>query len=219
MLAIIVTGVAWWWTESAITCDAQDENSVRGICLMKLRSRAEEGNSAAQWAYGDYLAREGQYEKTYEWHRKAASQAKIGLDLRRSMDSYCASVVPGFEPAQVEAIMQRVAKTSPDAHLRLFQLYVTEGCGAFDLDKASGQIPLLSQCAYLTLEEYLKQARMKNYTVQKQTREAMHANLVRCSAEITGGRPQESHVAEFIPVQQKDIDELSQSLDAAQRAN
>ncbi|MDA8456760.1 hypothetical protein M4R22_18525 [Acidovorax sp. GBBC 3334] len=56
-LLLIAAYTAWWWIDSARTCDTQDDYNLRGICLMRIQERAEQGDNAAQWAYGSYLER------------------------------------------------------------------------------------------------------------------------------------------------------------------
>lgn len=204
---------AWWWIDSAVTCDQQDEYSYHGFCLMELQRRAESGDNPAQWAYGNYLAGIPPFDQAYDWHLKAMHGARIGLELRRSMDAYC-DKVPGFDARTVESVMQRVVRTSPDAHLRLFQLYLSPPpCSAFSLDQASAQIPLLTQCAHLTLAEYFRAVERERYTLSAATRAAIRGNLDRCENELAHPPPEAPTVREFMPLQPNDIEALRRSLD------
>lgn len=213
---LIGASVAWWWIDSAVTCDEQDEYSYHGFCLIELRQRAERGDNPAQWAYGNYLAGIPPFEQAYEWHLKAMQGARIGLDLRRSMDAYC-DKVPGFDARTIESTMQRVVQTSPDAHLRLFQFYLSlPPCSAFNLDQASAQIPQLTQCAHLTLAEYFRAVNRERYTVSAATRAAIQGNVERCEKELVQPPPDGPHVREFMPVQPQDIADLRRSLAALQ---
>lgn len=205
----------WWWWDSA-RCDRQDEYSIRGICLMQLRDRAEAGEPIAQWGYGDYLQGEGQEREGRAWLLRAMHGARTGFELSDHMIGYC-DRVPGFEARTVEAIMQRVAADSPDAHLRLLQLYTYQRCGAFDLDKAAAQIPLLTQCAHLSLEQYLRVALETGHPVDRATRQAMRANLALCAREVADPPPIANTVQEFMPVRRSDLDALSRQLEALDR--
>ncbi|MDA8456759.1 hypothetical protein M4R22_18520 [Acidovorax sp. GBBC 3334] len=114
----------------------------------------------------------------------------------------------------MEAIMLRVAPNSPDAHLRLLQLYIYPRCTAFDLDKASAQIPLLTQCAHLTLGDYLERAESANYPVSAATRKAISDNMDLCKKELAGQVPPDTTVQEFLPVRKEDVETLSRRLAA-----
>ncbi len=211
--ALIGIYTAWWWIDSARTCDTQDEYNLRGICLMRIQERAEQGDNAAQWGYGAYLETEGRESEARQWQLRAMHGAQVGLALRSEMKVFC-DRIPGFEARTVEAIMLRVAPTSPDAHLRLLQLYIHSGCGAFDLDKASAQIPLLTQCAHLTLEDYLERAASANYRIPADTRTAIRANMALCEQELAGHAPPDTTVQEFMPVRRKDVEALLRRLEA-----
>ncbi|CAM4051534.1 hypothetical protein [Paracidovorax anthurii] len=202
---------AWWWIDSALTCETQDEYNLRGICLMRIQERAEQGDNAAQWAYGSYLETERRETEARVWHLRAMHGAQTGLALRNEMKIFC-DRFPGFEAHNVEAIMLRVAAKSPDAHLRLLQLYVYPRCGAFDLDKASAQIPLLTQCAHFTLADYFERVKSANYRVSSAARAAIRSNMRRCEQELANPTPPGTTVREFMPVWQKDLDELSRNL-------
>ena len=138
------------------------------------------------------------------------------MDLEEFKEVHCGDKVPGFEPEVVESVMQRIAATHPDAHLRLFQLYVYPQCGAFNLDKASAQIPLLNQCAHLTLERYFRWAKERNYAISPATRQAIRVNLALCAKDVGRKEIVQGVAQEFMFVRQQDIDELSQSLNALQ---
>ncbi|SFD34672.1 hypothetical protein [Paracidovorax konjaci] len=209
----IAAYTAWWWIDSARTCDTQDEYNLRGICLMRVQERAEQGDNAAQWAYGHYLEAESKQAEAQFWQRKAMHGVRTGLGLRDSMEAYC-DRVPGFEARTVESIMLRVAENSPDAHLRLLQLYTYPGCGAFDLDKASAQIPRLTQCAYLAIARYLRTAEEKRYRVPPRIRAAIESNMERCAQELANPPPQGTTVREIMPVRQEDLDDLARRLAA-----
>jgi len=210
---LIGTYTAWWWIDSARTCETQDQYTLRGICLMRIQERAEQGDNAAQWAYGSYLETEGKQQESRAWHLQAMNGAQAGLALRGNMKAYC-DRIPGFEARTVEAIMLRVVPNSPDAHLTLLQLYTYPGCGAFDLDKASAQIPLLTQCAHLSIDHYLRTAKEKRYRVPRATRAAIRSNMVLCEKELAGQIPPDTTAQEFMPVRREDLDALLRSLAA-----
>ncbi|SDE57430.1 hypothetical protein SAMN05192589_12141 [Paracidovorax valerianellae] len=209
---LIGTYTAWWWIDSA-RCDKQDQYTLRGICLMRIQERAEQGDNAAQWAYGSYLETEGKQQESRAWHLQAMNGAQAGLALRGNMKAYC-DRIPGFEARTVEAIMLRVVQNSPDAHLTLLQLYTYPGCGAFDLDKASAQIPLLTQCAHLSIDHYLRTAKEKRYRVPPAARVAIRSNMDLCEKELAGQIPPDTTAQEFMPVCREDLDALSRSLAA-----
>ncbi|CAM4051510.1 hypothetical protein [Paracidovorax anthurii] len=210
---LIGTYTAWWWIDSARTCETQDDYNLRGICLMRIQERAEQGDNAAQWAYGSYLETERRETEAREWQLRAMHGARAGLALRGEMLAYC-DRIPGFEARTVEAIMLRVVPNSPDAHLRLLQLYIYPRCGAFDLDKASAQIPLLTQCAPLTLADYLESAGSAPHRVSPDTRKAILANMALCEKELAGQRPPDTTVQEVIPVRKDHLQALSHRLAA-----
>ncbi len=87
-------------------------------------------------------------------------------------------------------------------------------CGAFNLDKASAQIPLLNQCAHLTLERYFQWTKERNYAILPATRQAIRANLALCAKDVGSKEIVQGVAQEFMFVGQEDIDELSQSLNA-----
>ncbi|SFD69924.1 hypothetical protein [Paracidovorax konjaci] len=210
---LIGTYTAWWWIDSARTCETQDQYTLHGICLMQIRDRAEAGDNAAQWAYGNYLEAQRREPEARVWQMRAMHRASIGADLRDNMVGYC-DRIPGFEARTVESIMLRVAPNSPDAHLRLLQLYTYPGCGAFDLDKASVQIPLLTQCAHLAIARYLQAAEEKHHRVSPSTQAAIRANMAVCEKELAGHIPPDTTVQEILSVRREDLDALSQSLAA-----
>ncbi len=210
---LIGTYTAWWWLDSARTCETQDEYNLRGICLMQIQERAEKGENAAQWAYGAYLETERREPEARVWQIRAMHGAQVGLALRGEMKAYC-DRIPGFEARTVEAIMLRVVQNSPDAHLRLLQLYTYPGCSALDLDKASAQIPLLTQCAHLSIDHYLRTASEKHYRIPPATREAIRSNMARCEKELADPPPLRTTVREFMPVRREDLDALSRRLAA-----
>ncbi|MDA8523013.1 hypothetical protein [Acidovorax sp. NCPPB 4044] len=214
ILALLIGAyTAWWWIDSA-RCDKQDEYSYHGICLMRIQERAERGDNAAQWAYGSYLETERREPEARVWQLRAMHGARDGLDLRGEMLGYC-DRIPGFEARTIESIMLRVVENSPDAHLRLLQLYTYPGgCSAFDLDKASAQIPLLTQCAHLTLSDYLEHAQTRRYRIPRATREAIRTNIKLCEQEVAHPPPLGTTVREFMPVRQQDLDALSHAFAA-----
>ncbi|WP_026432402.1 hypothetical protein [Paracidovorax oryzae] len=215
LLFALLIGIytAWWWIDSAHTCDTQDEYNLRGICLMRIQERAEQGDNAAQWSYGAYLETERRESEARQWQLRAMRGAQVGLDLRSEMKVFC-DRIPGFEARTVEAIMLRVVQNSPDAHLRLLQLYIHPPCGAFDLDKASAQIPLLTQCAHLTLDDYLERAESANYHVPADTRTAIRANMALCEKELAGHPSPDTTVQEFLTVRRQDVEALLRRLAA-----
>ncbi|MGD6622079.1 hypothetical protein VWX78_22660, partial [Xanthomonas citri pv. citri] len=115
------------------------------------------------------------------WQLRAMHGARKGVELHDNMIGYC-DRIPGFEARTVEAIVQRVAADSPDAHLRLLQLYTYQRCSAFDLDKAAAQIPLLTQCAHLSLEQYLRWRR-KPAALSIPPRGRPSGRILRCAPE------------------------------------
>ncbi|GKT22403.1 hypothetical protein [Acidovorax sp. SUPP3334] len=209
---LIGTYTAWWWIDSA-RCDKQDEYSYHGICLMRIQERAEQGDNAAQWAYGAYLETERREPEARVWQIRAMHGVRDGLDMRGEMIGYC-DRIPGFEARTVESIMLRVVQTSPDAHLTLLQLYTYPGCSALDLDKASAQIPLLTQCAHLSIEHYLRTASEKHYRVPLATRAAIRSNISLCEKELADPPPLGTTVREFMPVRRQSLDALSRRLAA-----
>lgn len=212
LVAIAGALIVWWWIASAVTCKDQDEHTLRGVCLMQIRDRAENGDKVAQWLYGNYLLGVNQKEKAYEFHRKAFAQASRGLDLEGLPLAFnCAQKIPGFEPAQIEATMVRVADSSPDAHLGLLQFYLDNRC-MFSLDKASTQIPKLTQCANATLEHFLRIAKSHNYVFPQEALNAMYKNMDVCTAELTNRPVPGQYMTEVTNVRQQDIEELKQSL-------
>ncbi|ADX44295.1 hypothetical protein Acav_0372 [Paracidovorax avenae ATCC 19860] len=212
VLISILLGIytVWWWADSA-RCGQQDEYSYHGICLMQIKERAERGDNAAQWAYGSYLETESQESEARIWQLRAMHGAREGLDLRGEMLGYC-DRIPGFDARTVEGIMLRIAQSSPDAHLRLLQLYIYPGCGAFNLEKASAQIPLLTQCAHLTLVDYLNRAESAHHRVLQPTREAIRSNMAICERELASPPPPGSTVREFMPVRRASLDALAHAL-------
>ncbi|WCM88067.1 hypothetical protein [Acidovorax sp. NCPPB 3576] len=212
---LIGTYTAWWWIDSARTCETQDQYTLRGICLMRIQERAEQGDNAAQWAYGAYLETERREQEARAWQLQAMHGARDGLDLRGEMIGYC-DRIPGFEAHNVEAVMLRVAQNSPDAHLRLLHLYTTprSRCSAFDLDKAGAQIPLLTQCAHFGIADYLELAASEHYRVPLATRAAIRSNMALCEKELADPPPLGTTVREFMPVRREDLDALSQRLAA-----
>lgn len=205
----------WWWWDSA-RCDRQDGYSIRGLCLMQLCDRAEAGEPTAQWAYGDYLQGDGREYEGLAWMLRAMHGARTGSELGNPLIGYC-DRVPGFEGRTVESAMLRVAEKSPDAHLRLLQLYTDRRCSAFDLDKAAAQIPRLTQCAPLSLEQTLRVAQETGHPVDPATRQAMRANLALCAREVAGPTPVAHAVQESMPVRQRDLEALSRRLEALDR--
>ncbi|MDA8523014.1 hypothetical protein [Acidovorax sp. NCPPB 4044] len=213
LLLLITTYTAWWWIDSARTCETQDQYTLHGICLMRIHDRANKGDNAAQWAYGNYLETEGRQQEANVWYLRAMHGARDGLDLRDNMKAYC-DRIPGFDARSVEATMLRVVPNSPDAHLRLLQLYIYPGCGAFDLDKASAQIPLLTQCAHIALTNYLHRAEGTRHRISTVTRAAIRSNMNLCEQELMVPPPLGDTVREAIPVRKEHLDELSHRLAA-----
>lgn len=207
---LMVTYTIWWWIDSA-HCDQQDEHSYHGICLMRIKERAERGNNAAQWAYASHLETVQKESEARMWQLRAMHGARDGLDLRGEMLGYC-DRIPGFDARTVEKTMLRITQSSPDAHLRLLQLYIYPGCGAFNLEKASAQIPLLTQCAHLTLADYLRHAESAHYSVPHPTRQAIRSNLTLCERELAHPPPPGNTVREFMPVRRDSLDALRRQL-------
>lgn len=210
VVALIAACVAGWWVDSARGCESQDEYSLRGACLLQVQQRARDGEAWAQWMYGYHLRNQTPMpsETIYYWHRKALAAARTGLELPRTLELYCENQVPGFEAATIEAAMLRVAQDHPDTHLRLLQLYLYPGCKAFDMNKASAQIPLLNQCAHLSVGDYLQQAQEQHYRISTSTRNALRAHLALCAQEAKSGGATGSGVQEVVAVKEGDVEPL-----------
>lgn len=89
------------------------------------------------------------------------------------------------------------------------RLHTYPRCGAFDLDKAAAQIPLLTQCAHLSLAHYLRAVRDAGHRVAPATRQAIRSNMALCAQEVAHPPPIADTVREFMPVRQADLDALS----------
>jgi hypothetical protein len=178
--------VAWWWIDSAVTCSEQDEYSLRGVCLMQIEAQAEANDRGAQWLYGHYLLEQNRREEGCEWVRKSVASATKGTELM-ALPGMC-DRAPGFEAGSIEAKLQSLVKQSPDVHLLLIQLYKLSRCTTFDLHKAAQEIPLLTQCAGLTLRDFLEEADRAKLPVSRETAQAINANLALCKKDL--GTPQ-----------------------------
>lgn len=58
-LSVFGAWTAWWWIDSARTCDRQAPDALHGFCLMQVRERAGQGDAAARQAYARYLEAHG----------------------------------------------------------------------------------------------------------------------------------------------------------------
>jgi hypothetical protein len=203
--------VAWWWIDSAVTCSEQDEYSLRGVCLMRIKARAEANDRWAQWFYGAYLMERGRQPEGYEWVRKSVASRTKGIELME-LPGMCGKA-PGFDTQSIESKLQSVARQSPDAHLLLIQLYMLSRCAPFDLQKVSQEIPLLPQCAALTLRDFLDKADSAKLPVSRDTAQAISANLALCKKDL--GTPQGGPVlvaSEIIRPNEEDIAEVERRI-------
>ena len=187
MMGALLASVTWWWADSAATCNEQDAHTLRGACLMRVRARAEANEGGAQWFYGQYLIDHGKRAEGYEWLRKSVENATKGTELG-GVSGLCGQA-PGFDAKFIESRFLKVAKQSPDAHLLLVQLYTNTNCAAFDLSKAARQVPQLTQCAALTLDDFLSAAERAKVPVSRETAQAINANLAYCRQDL--GKPPE----------------------------
>ena len=190
LLLLVLIPVGWWWIDSAVTCDIQDQYTLRGVCLMRTKSLAESGDTAAQWMYGLRLE-EDEPEVAREWFRKAARQARTGVEVSH-MHGLCGVV---FDKDHVESRLLEVARTSPDTHLLLLALYLDPHCGKLDLGKASAEIPRLTQCASLNLKKFLDAAERMRHAVPEDTAVAIKTNIERCRQDICQPPPDRSRSA------------------------
>ena len=203
--------VAWWWIDSAVTCGEQDEYTLRGVCLMRIKAQAEANDRGAQWFYGHYLLEQNRREEGYEWVRKSAASATKATQVGE-LPGMC-DRAPGFDAQWVEAKLQSLVKQSPDVHLLLIQLYISEDCAAFDLQKAAQEIPLLTQCAALTLRWFLKGVDRAKLPVSRETAQAINANLALCKEDL--GTPQGGPVlvaSEIIRPNEEEIAEVERRI-------
>jgi hypothetical protein len=179
VLLLVLAPIAAWWIDSAVTCDAQDQYTLRGVCLMRTKALAESGDTLAQWVYGLRL-QEDEPAVAREWFTKAARQARTGVEVSH-MHGLCGAV---FDKDYVESRLLQVAGTSPDAHLLLLSLYLDQHCGKFDFGKATAQIPRLSQCASLNLKKFLDTAEHMRQVVPFEIAQAIKTNIERCRQDI-----------------------------------
>ena len=198
--------VAWWWIDSAVTCSEQDEYTLRGVCLMRIKSQAEANDRGAQWFYGHYLMEQNRWAEGYEWVRKSVASRTKGIELME-LHGMCGKA-PGFDGQSIEAKLQSVARQSPDAHLLLIRLYMAEDCAAFDLQKAAQEVPLLTQCAALTLRSFLKEADRAKLPVSRETAQAINANLALCRKDL--GTPQGGPVLVASEIIRPNEDEIAE---------
>lgn len=179
VLLLVLVPLAAWWIDSAVTCDAQDQYTLRGVCLMRTKALAESGDTLAQWVYGLRL-QEDEPEVARVWFKKAAGQARTGVEVSR-MHGLCGVV---FDKDYVESRLLDVARTSPDTHLLLLSLYLDQHCGKFDLGKAAGEIPSLTQCASLNLKIFLDTTERMRQSVSEEIARAIKTNIERCYQEV-----------------------------------
>lgn len=210
VLTVVIASAVWWQYDDA-GCAHQDEYTLHGTCLDAIHQRAEHGEASAQWTYGNYLSAQQRAPEANEWYRRAATQARRGIDLW-DMPAHCANKVEGFEPERIEAIMLRVAQTSPDAHLKLMALYLDADCGAFNLDKAAAQIAQLTQCGHLQIGRFLSLAQAHRYPVAPKPISSAQANLELCRQELA--RPPTNHrlVVEVVAPDASRLDALTQQI-------
>ena len=198
--------VAWWWIDSAVTCSEQDEYTLRGVCLMRIKSQAEANDRGAQWFYGHYLMEQNRWAEGYEWVRKSVANATRGTELME-LSGMCGKA-PGFDAQSIESKLQSLTKQSPDVHLLLIRLYMNEDCAAFDLQKAAREIPLLTQCAALTLRSFLKEVDRAKLPVSRETAQAIDANLALCKKDL--GTPQSGPVLVASEIIRPNEDEIAE---------
>ena len=178
-LVLATFAVTEWWIERGANCDAQEVHALSGACKVRVKRKAEEGDVVAQWTYGLHLL-ESEPSAARQWLRGAARQSRTGMDVYE-MPGLCRTV---FDPADVENTLLRVVRSSPDAHLLLFGLYLDRHCGVFSLDKASEQIPMLTQCASNRLTHFLDAVGRTSHAVSADTVLAIQVNLRRCRADM-----------------------------------
>lgn len=179
---LLASAAAWWWVDSALTCNEQDAYTLRGVCLIRVRAKAEANDVGAQWFYGQYLIGRDKRAEGYGWLRRSVANATKGVELS-AVPGLCGQA-PGFDAEFIESRIMEVAKRSPDAHLPLVQLYMNTNCEAFDLGKAARQIPMLTQCAALTLDDFLSAAERAKVPIRRETAQAINANLAYCRLDL-----------------------------------
>lgn len=177
---------------------------------MQVEKRANNGEASAQWAYGDYLSATGEEKNAEEWYRTALQNSKIALELMGRV-GHC-DKFPGFEHSTLESKIKRIVETSPDGNLLLMDLYLHQQCGSFNLDKATATIPLLNQCAYLALDEYIRISQRKNYPITRKTLSDIQKNLELCRQELKNPAQDDSKLREFIPLTKEFFEDFSRAV-------
>lgn len=210
-LVIIVT--IWWWVESYKSCEDQDEYSLRGACLIKIKNAAQKEEVGAQWTYAGYLFTQGKTDQSKIWYQKALENSKIGTDLWEIV-GYC-DKRPGLHHQIIESKLQKVSIQSKDANLLLLILYTTEDCGAFNLEKATAVIPNLEQCANLTLSDYIRISRQRQFRISSETIDSINKNINICQKEISTHPKKVGLVAEIVPPQEDSLQKLRALLNSS----
>ena len=219
VLGVVLAWTAWWWIDSAITCADQDEYTIHGVCLIKLRNRAEEGHQSAQWAYGNYLLQD-EPAQGYAWIKKAIAQPGTGEADFHWMPLLCYARAQefGITPDEVKSFMLRVVKENPNSHRDLLYLYMNESCPLYDLAQAAAQIEHLTQCADSTLVAFLNKSAREQFEVSSKILNAMKTHLQLCRKELSTKRidPPE-RTAEFVAPYIKDVERLDARVNALLR--
>ncbi len=201
----------WWWIDSYQTCPDQDEHSLRGACLIKIKKQAEDGQVGSQWTYADYLYNAEKKEEAEKWHQIAMRSSTKGTDIWGTLIGHC-DKTPNFDHKTVEEKIKGIARVSPDANLLLLSLYLTRNCGAFSLEKASAIIPLVNQCAHLTLADYIRIAEDKKYRITGKIISEIETNLKICQHAMQHNTSDGSQVQEIIPPGEDSLKKLSEML-------
>jgi len=211
LLSFIAACFLWWWMESYVSCDTQDEYSLRGACLAQVKNGAINGQVGAQWAYGDYLSNNGDKGEAARWYRTALQNSTKALDLMGRV-GHC-DKDPGLDHHALESKIQSISQRNPDAHLLLLELYLSHNCRSFNLEKASATIPRLTQCAYLALGEYIRLSERMHHPIKNTDISNIKDNLKLCHADLRKGQQDDSILREFIPLQKKSLDELERAVE------
>lgn len=206
-----VSVFCWWWIDSYQTCPDQDEQSLRGACLIKVKKQAEDGLVGSQWTYADYLYNAGKREEAEKWHQIAMRSSTKGKDIWGTLIGRC-DKTPNFDHKTVEEKIKEIARVSPDANILLLSLYLTRNCGAFSLEKASAIIPLVNQCAHLTLGDYIRIAEDKKYHITEKIISEIETNLKICQHAIQHDTSDGSQVQEIIAPDDESLRKLSEML-------
>lgn len=211
VLALVVVVISCWWLESYLSCEDQDEYSLRGACALKIKNRAQKGEPGPQWAYAGYLFTRGDSKHSETWYQKALQSSNRGIDLWGVMIGHC-DKRPGLDHKTIESKLQNVAAHSTDANLLLLSLYLTRDCGAFSLKKATAVIPNLDQCAYLTIGDYLRISGQMQFPIDEKTTAAIYKNIALCHKEIATAPKQADRVKEIVPPREDSLEKLTDLL-------